>query len=299
MKIFCRRKDSFTARLMMALILLSFMAWFSISCNRSAPDTNEPFIARVDDVYLYPTDIREILPVNVSSADSMEIVDRFINSWVRKQVFLQEARENLSPEQLNFEKQIEEYRNSLIVFSYENELINSQLDTFVTEDQLSEFYEKNKSDFRLRQDIVKADYVKLPLDAPDQNRFRRLFRSNDPEEAGLIEEYCIQNAASYFIDSDSWLIFNDLLREVPLNVSNPSNFLRTNQWVEVSDENFRYFVKILDYQLQGSVSPLAFERENIRSIVLNQRKHELINKMRIQFFQDAVDRGQVEVRKMD
>ncbi|MEE4177136.1 MAG: hypothetical protein V2I46_06455 [Bacteroides sp.] len=270
-----------------------------ISCNRTDSEDGQAFVARVDDAFLYPSDIRQILPANVSSADSMEIVDRFVNSWIRKQVFLQEAKKGLAAEQLDFDRQIEEYRNSLIIFSYENELIREQLDTTVSENQLADFYEKNKDDFRLREDIVKADYVKLPLETPELNRFRRLFRSSDPDEVGLLEEYCIQNAASYFIDTDSWLLLSDLIREVPLRVSNSESFLRSNKWIEINDENFRYFVKILDYQLQGSVSPLAFERENIRSIIINQRKHELINQMRNQFYQDAVDRGHVEIRKID
>lgn len=283
--------------LLVPLFLLYFTGIFLISCNRTDSGREQPFLAKVGDSYLFPSDVRQILPANLSSQDSVEIVDRFLNTWIRKQVFLQEARKNLTADQLNFEKQIEEYRNSLIIFSYENELIRQQLDTTVTDNQLAEFYEKNKADFRLRDDIVKADFVKLPMDSPDLSRFRRLFRSSDPDEAGLLEEYCIQNAASYFIDQDSWLIFRDLLREVPLQVSNAGSYLRSNQFIEVNDNNFRYFVKILDYQLQGSDSPLAFERENIRSIIINQRKHELINQVRNQIYQDAVDRGQVEVRK--
>lgn len=282
----------------LVLFLWLFVAGGLIaSCVRTKPGSSELFVARVNDAYLLPSDIRQILPVNVSPQDSAVIVERFINSWVSKQVFLQEARNKLPSEKQNFERQIEEYRNSLISFSYENELVRERLDTVVSENQLSAYYEKNKADFRLLENIVKADYVKLPLDAPDLNRFRRLFRSTDPDEAGLLEEYCIQNAATYFLDNDSWLIFTDLLREVPLRVTNVEGYLRSNQNVEVYDENFRYFVKILDYQLQGSVSPLAFERENIRNIILNQRKHELINNVRNQIYQDAVDRGQVEIRK--
>lgn len=282
----------------LVLFLWLFVAGGLIaSCVRTKPGSSELFVARVNDAYLLPSDIQQILPVNVSPQDSAVIVERFINSWVSKQVFLQEARNKLPSEKQNFERQIEEYRNSLISFSYENELVRERLDTVVSENQLSAYYEKNKADFRLLENIVKADYVKLPLDAPDLNRFRRLFRSTDPDEAGLLEEYCIQNAATYFLDNDSWLIFTDLLREVPLRVTNVEGYLRSNQNVEVNDENFRYFVKILDYQLQGSVSPLAFERENIRNIILNQRKHELINNVRNQIYQDAVDRGQVEIRK--
>jgi hypothetical protein len=279
-----------------SLLFVFILAGMALaSCKGPAPRSGEQPLARVSDAFLYKSDVKHLVPVNTPPADSAVIVQRFVDTWIKQQVFLQEALQHLATENMNFEKQINEYRNSLIIFSYENQLVKEQLDTAVTEKQLADFYEKNKSDFRLRENIVKANYVKLPLNAPDQNQFRRLFRSNDPDEAGLLEDYCIENAATYFIDTDTWLIFDDLLREVPLQVSNAENYLRTNKNVEMTDENFRYFINILDYKLKGSVSPLAFERENIKSIILNKRKHELINQKRNQFYQDALSGSQVEI----
>lgn len=280
-------------RSMLFVFIVAGMAL--VSCKGPMPQSGEQPVARVNNAFLYKSDVKHLVPANTSPADSAVIIQRFVDTWIKQQVFLQEALQHLAPENMNFEKQINEYRNSLIIFSYENQLVKEQLDTAVTERQLADFYDKNKSDFRLRENIVKANYVKLPLNAPDQNQFRRLFRANDPDEAGLLEDYCIQNAATYFIDTDTWLIFDDLLREVPLQVSNAENYLRSNKIVELTDENFRYFINILDYQLKGSVSPLAFERENIKSIILNRRKHELINQKRNQFYQEALSGSQVEI----
>ncbi len=285
----CRPQANGSLMLVLAAILLL------VSCQKPQPASGELVLARVDNAFLYKSDLRQLVPANTLPADSAIIVERFIDNWVRQQVFLNEALKNLSSEKMNFERQIEEYRNSLIIFSYENQLVKEQLDTVVTEKQLAEYYENNKADFRLRDNIVKVNYVKLPLDAPNIGQFRRLFRSTDPEEAGLLEEYCIQNAATYFIDSETWLIFDELLREVPLQVSNAESYLRSNRMVELSDSYFRYFINFLDYQLVGSVSPLAFERENIKSIILNRRKHELINQKRNQFYQEALSGNQVEI----
>lgn len=277
------------------LMMVSAAGLLLPSCQRPAPRSGEQAVARVNNAFLYKSDLKHLLAVNTSAADSALIVQRYVDTWVRQQVFLNEALRNLSSENMNFDRQIEEYRNSLIIFSYENQLVKQHLDTLVAEKQLAEYYDKNKADFRLKNNIVKVNYVKLPLDAPDMGLFRRLFRSTDPEEAGLLEDYCIQNAATYFIDSDTWLIFDELLREVPLQVSNAESYLRSNRLVELSDNHFRYFINFLDFQLVGSVSPLAFERENIKSIILNRRKHELINQKRNQFYQEAFSGNQVEL----
>jgi len=295
MSLFFKKYKSFRSIFFGLLVLVSAAGLFLTSCKRPVPLSGEQAVARVNNAFLYKSDLKHLLPVNTSPADSALIVQRYVDTWIRQQVFLNEALNNLSSGNMNFDRQIEEYRNSLIIFSFENQLVNQQLDTLVTEKQLAEYYEKNKADFRLRNNIVKVNYVKLPLDTPDLGQFRRMFRSTDPEEAGLLEDYCIQNAATYFIESDSWLIFDELLREVPLQVSNVENYLRSNRLVEISDNHFRYFINFLDYQLVGSVSPLAFERDNIKSIILNRRKHELINQKRSQFYQEALSGSQVEI----
>jgi hypothetical protein len=132
------------------------------------------------------------------------------------------------------------------------------------------------------------------LDAPDQGVLRRLYRSENPDDLDLLEDYCVQHAANYFIESDNWLFFSELLREIPLQVSNPESYLTQNRHVELSDNFYRYFLNIQDYNLKGSVSPLSFERENVRSIILNRRKHAFVNQKRDELFQQALQNGGIE-----
>lgn len=278
-----------------AIHIFAALSLVAISCSRPSPQAGEIPLARVYNSYFYRSDLARMLPAKVNEKDSALLAERIIDTWIKQQVFLHEALQNLPANSQNFERQIQEYKNSLTIFSFETQLVKEQLDTLVTDRQLAEYYEKHKSDFKLRESIVMANYVKLPLDAPELNLFRRLFRSNDPETIGLLEDYCIQNAAAYFINTGTWLIFNDILRDLPLQVPNPETFLRNNKIHEFSDENFRYFLNIIDFQLAGSISPLAFERENIRKIILNRRRHDLINQSRNLFFQKALNNNQVEI----
>lgn len=284
-----------SCRKLVLILIIGLLGVAVSSCNKSSPLQNEKLIARVQNAFLYKSDIRYLVPANSSPADSALIVQRYIDTWVKQQVFLQQALRSLPAEKMNFDKQIEEYRNSLIGFSFEKELIAQELDTLITERQLAQYFEQNKSDFVLRNNIVRVNYVKLPLDAPDLNQFRRYFRSNDPETEGWIEDYCVQNAATFYIDSNAWLIFDDLLRELPLQVSNPANYLSSNKHIELTDGNYRYFVHFIEYQLRGGQSPLEMERENVRSIILNQRKHEFIVQKRNHIYQEALRNNQIEI----
>ena len=264
-------------------------------CRQEEPRAaDDLLLASVYSGRLYASDISGIVPKGSLPEDSVRILKRYVDNWLRQQVFLHHALENMDLANLDFEKKIQDYKNSLIIFTYETQLVKNDLDTLVTEAQISEYYEQHHLDFKLQESIVRVVYVKVPLDAPEQGLLRRLYRSSDPDDGALLEDYCVQHAANYFIESDNWLLFSELLREIPLSVSNPESYLTQNRHVELTDEYYRYFLNIQDYKLKGSVSPLSFERENVRSILLNRRRHAFVNQKREELFQQALQSGSLE-----
>jgi hypothetical protein len=46
---------------------------------------------------------------------------------------------------------------------------------------------------------------------------------------------------------------------------------------------------------KNSISPLAFEKSNIRALIVNQRKLRLIEEMERQAYEDARKKGEAEV----
>ncbi|MFO7999238.1 MAG: hypothetical protein R6U86_09695 [Bacteroidales bacterium] len=276
------------------IVLLVIGLQFVLPGCQQMETGNEDLLAKVYDNRLYLSDIESVVPPGASSNDSAIIVKRYVDNWVRQQVFLHHASANMDLDALDFEKKILDYKNSLLIFAYETQLVQNHMDTLITEEQIREYYEENNNSFRLQENIVKVAYVKVPLDAPEINVLRRLFRSDDPDDLVLLEDYCVQHAASYLTDTDNWLVFSDLLRELPVQADNPEAFLRANRMVEVSDDYYRYFLNIQDYKLKGSVSPLSFERDNVRRILLNRRKHAFVNQQREEMFQNALNDGRLE-----
>ncbi|MFN3557517.1 MAG: hypothetical protein ACK4VN_16275 [Bacteroidales bacterium] len=265
------------------------------SCNFFGVRSGDERIARVGNVYLYRSDLEGIVAPGTSASDSTVIAKRYIDNWIRQQVYLKEALNHVNPNQREFQRKIEDYRTSLIIFSHESDLVRARLDTVITDELLREYYERHSEEFRLRDHIVQVNYIKLPLDAPDINTVRRLVRSSNEEDLQALEEYCINNAATYFLDQDSWFVFNDILRDMPINPSNPETFLRNNSFVERTDEYYRYFLFIRDFRLEGSPSPLTFQSQNIRTIILNHRRQELINQFRQDVYRQAVMNGSFEI----
>jgi hypothetical protein len=265
------------------------------SCQMLSNRRGDERIARVHNKFLYRSDLDGLVPIGTNAADSSAIVQRFIDQWVKNKLLLHEAENKVSKEMVNFQRKVDDYRNSLMIFSFESQLISENLDTLITDDLMLEYYERHKNEFKLRHNIVKVNFVKVPIDAPDINLVRRLIRSEQPDDLVLLEEYCINHAAGYFLDPDSWFLFSDIMREVPVNAADHENYLRSNRYVEISDSFFQYFLFIRDYQLEGTTSPFAYQADNIKAIILNHRKQNLINQYRHDLYMNAVKESKFEV----
>ncbi len=269
------------------LLPISFLLFFSC-------DNDDEIVATAFGENLYMSDLKKIVPEKTSPNDSIYIVQQYAKNWIRQQVFLEHAKNNLSGDQMDFENKVRNYKNSLILYAFENQLLQDKLDTVVESSKINEYYDNHKEEFKLKENIVKVTYVKVPRNAPDKNQIRRLYRSTDPEDLVKLENYCTQHAATYFIDSKSWLQFNEIKREVPIQTSNQENFLRNNQNIEISDDHYRYFLYIHDYKLKGSISPLSSVKGDIKNIILNRRKQEFIKKYRNELYRKAIKSNKIE-----
>jgi hypothetical protein len=279
----------------MPLFLLMLLA----SCNFFEKNEEVPqkAVARVFDTYLYYDELKEIIPSDVSSADSAQIAENYINSWIHQILELKKAEENLIEEQKNFSKQLEDYRRSLIIYSYQRELVNQLLDTIISEEEIETYYENNKQNFELKDNIVKVRYIKLDKKAPDIKKVRKWYISETPQDLLSLESYCYQFAQNFFLDDKVWLLFDDLLKEIPIRTYNKEDFLKQNRTVELEDSLSIYFLNIKGYKIKNSISPLSFEKDNIRNIIVNQRKMDIINKMKQEVYNDAANKSNFEIFK--
>jgi len=252
-------------------------------------------IARVYDQYLYGDELKNLVPKGTKKEDSLALIKKYINSWTNEMLTLHKAEENLSEVQKDVEKQLKDYRNSLITYTYEKELIRQKLDTLVRAGEIESYYARNKNNFELKDNIIKVLYVKVNKKAPNLQKVKLLYRSENPKDKEALAGYCNQYAENFYLDDNQWLLFDDLLKEIPIQATyNKELFLQNNRFIEVSDSSSLYFVNIKGFQIKNSISPLAFEKENIKNIILNKRKLELINKMKDEVYKEAQLNNNVE-----
>ncbi|HTX88546.1 MAG TPA: hypothetical protein VMC08_06115 [Bacteroidales bacterium] len=278
---------------MKKLILLSLVVL--TSCSGFFKKHSERVVAKVFDEPLYESDLSGIVPRGTSSRDSLILVKNYIDSWVRQKLIVHQAEKNLSPEQMDFTQQLENYRNSLIIYEYENALVKQKLDTVVTDEEISSYYDANQKNFLLKDNIVQFQYVKLPLKYRNKERFRKLLLSDDPGDRSLLSDLCGKDAADYFLDDQNWILFNDLLKQIPIKMYNQEEFLKNHREVEYQDSLYTYLVRFRDFRIKDNVSPLNMEAGHIREIILNKRKMDLISKMHEDVYQEALKNNKFTV----
>ena len=236
--------------------ILIFVLFLIAGCNSSDNEIEKIPLAKVHDNYLYDVDIKGLFASNISKEDSVTIAKNFIAEWVKKQLLLKKAELNLTKENSDIEKQIEDYRSSLLIFKYKQELINQKLDTVVTEQEIEEYYNEYSANFVLNHNIVKAVFLKISKEAPEIDKVKRWYKSNDPENLSRLEDYCYQYATKFDDFKNEWIPFNNLLIEIPTNIEDQERYLRYYKNIETEDNLFHYFVHINEYSLKSNVKTL-------------------------------------------
>ena len=271
--------------LLLAVVLLA-------ACRRGGDDS--PVVARVFDHELHRSDLAGVVPSGVSADDSAAIVSAYIEQWVRQTVLLDKAEKNVKDD---FERQLGEYRNSLLIYAYERQIVDQLLDTNVTPAQIREYYDTHRSDFQLKNSIVKAVYVIAPKRSAAVPALRNLVTKRLFSDAEVVdmEQLASRHKLQGYYDADTWIPFYTLQATVPITTYNENLYLRQNNSIVLSDDSLTYFVRILDYKVSDDYSPIDLEKQSIRSIIVNRRKVELLSKMQADLIAEAERGGHVEV----
>ncbi|MEK6780814.1 MAG: peptidyl-prolyl cis-trans isomerase [Bacteroidota bacterium] len=297
-----RKRIVFNQLWAVGIIPLVLITTFFQSCDlirmkkeSSENDLRKP-IARVNSVYLYSDELAGTSTGNISKEDSIARVNAFINSWIRKQLLISEATKKMNINEAEVERKILEYRYSLIGYEFQNYYIKQNLNDSISDEEVEVYYKEHLDNFILKQNIVRGTFIKVPALAPRTNRLKELIFSQKEKDVEELKSYCISFSAVYHLSDSSWIPFDKLVVNSPLNeIPNKIQFLKNYTYYETTDNEFLYFLKIEDYKISDNVSPMAFVIEDIKNIILNKRKVELARKLEEEVYENAAKRKEFEV----
>jgi len=289
------KKDKNIYSILKALVVVILLMTTTIGCDKFEARNTEKPLARVGEVYLYPSDVKDIFPAIIGQNDSLLLLNNFIDKWIKKELLLQKSELNLTEEQKDVTSQLDEYRSSLLIFKYEQSLILQKLDTVITEAEIEEYYNQNPSNFILDKNLVKALFIKLPRNAPNVEQFRRLYSSEKEEDVQQLEGYCYQYATKFDFFDDTWINFTRIQSELPQTIWSPEKSLKWYRRIEQKDSVYNYFVYIRENRVEGETAPIDYVSDNIKSIILNKRKVRFVTDMENDIYNDAMSKGEFSI----
>jgi len=251
--------------------ILFILAVIFVSCKDKQNET----VAEVYGVELKRAELSSLFSGNETKEDSILISKKHINHWVEEQISIYEAKNNKDINALEIALKAENYENTLLVHKDENLYIQINLDTLIRKEQYLEYYNKNKKDFYLNDYLVKVFYLKVSIDAPDINLVDRWYLLRKEDDINSIEEYAKSYGENFYYNIDTWMYFDQLEKEIPLQDINKDAFITRKRSRKIHKNDYYYYINILDYKLKNSSSPIEFEKKNIKVRILNERINEL------------------------
>ena len=158
----------------MRYFFLLSLSLFLISCQYFEEQVEENVVARVGSNYLYETDIENLVGPVTSEEDSMLIVNLYINNWATQKLLMEKARINLSPEKLKaYDELVENYKTDLYTKGYTDIIATQSLNTEISEKEYEKFYNQNKDNFLLNEELILLRYIHVGNDNTSINTLRQ------------------------------------------------------------------------------------------------------------------------------
>lgn len=269
-----------------------------VSCKKEASQADNFAIARVNNSKLYREDIKDLVPVGTSKKDSVIIVKDFIDRWASQKLLFNAAEVNLSDEkQKELINLVDQYKKDLYTKAYIEQLVYKSFDTIVNDQELNEYYEKNKENFKTNSALVKMSYVQIYKSNPKLTALTNKFANSSKENKEAIRNSTIE-FKSYAFNDSIWIDMNQVYEKLPfINIENKEKYLVKGKTIKFADSTDVYLIKTSNFIERNQVSPFQYIKPTLKKVILNNRKIELINKFQKDITTDALKDKKYEIYK--
>lgn len=271
-----------------------------LGCQYFAPEESQKKpLARVNQSYLYLEDIVDLLGPNMTPGDSALLIQNQINKWATQQLLIDQAKINLSLDlQADLEELIQQYRTDLFTESYKGKIVTAQLDSVIEFEEMQNYYELNRDNFKLNEALVRCRYVHLDEQFLAKNEVKEALQRFDSLDRELLTDARLQFKSANLNDS-LWVRQEKLLAQIPPLQGKNLQALKNLKINQFQDSLGLYLLKIEDLRERNDVAPLSYVAPTIRQIILNRRKQELTLKLEKDITKDAIRNKTFEIYDQD
>ena len=240
--------------------------------------------------YLYQSTL-DSLSFGLSSEDSARVVELYLKQWAKDILVYEKAK---GAADKTIEALVEDYRRSLYVHAFEQELVERRMPKQVADSVIEQIYAAHPEKFELRESIAKGVLIVVPNGAPNMKKLRGWLTDLSEENLENIEKFAYNYAVGYELFTDQWRTAQQLLLTMPFEQDELDRLLRSKQQIELQDSLSTYILQVTDKQMAGEPMPIEYARPEIEKAVLSQRRVLFLQKERERLYEDALRHKKIQ-----
>lgn len=273
-------------------VYIFFLLFIGCDFIENKPDQ---VLARLGDEFYYKSDLIEIFPTGLSEEDSVIFVKNRINNWAKEKLLFKKALVNLGvKKQGDLNQLIESYKNELFSYAYQEKIVKSAMDTFISEQSVREYYNINKLNFKLNQEIINARYLKINSENYNLKDVVKRFKRFKQSDKIFLDSISLQFSSYYFNDS-LWINKDVFFNKLPdINDRLKQNIVKNKLFYRLEDSLELYLINIKNYKLKNDIAPFDFIKSTLKQVLLNKKKLEFISKFENEIIEDALQQNEFE-----
>lgn len=269
-------------------VLLSLLVVFG--CKETSGEASKDVIVSVGNESLTQQVLETHIPKGLSEQDSLITAENFIRFWIQEILMYEIAAKNIADKQ-EINRLVENYRQALVIYRYQEQLVQEKLSKTISEKDIEQYYMNNKENFVLDNPIVKGMLLKIPSDAPKINDVRIWYKSTKVKDIESLDKYIVQNAVSYDDFLDHWVDLPTLKEKIPAGGLGKN---ATQRHIELRDSSFYYFIILEDYLAAGDYEPIEYAEPFIKEILINQKKTDFLRGIENDLYNKALKEGKIK-----
>ncbi|WP_156833702.1 peptidyl-prolyl cis-trans isomerase [Christiangramia salexigens] len=277
-------------------IFIGSLCFALTACDYFKKSEDRKVVVRVNESYLYEEDIKALINEDTSPEDSAIIVSNYITRWATQQLLIDRAELNLpESQQKEFNDLVNNYRNELYTNAYTDAVVSRDLDTSLNKEEIQQYYELNKENFILNEDLLKLRYINLAKNSNNLEEIKSKFLRFNEKDQQELTDIALQ-FKNYSMNDSVWVKTKSVYNKIgPLSVEDRPRLLKKSNFMELQDSLNVYLVYVKDVLTRNEQAPLEYASATIREILLNKRKQNLIKDLEKDITKDAIKNNEFEI----
>ena len=268
------------------LLILFLLPLFLLSSCTEVENRGDVLVS----VFTY--DLREadiIADLGEENYANENLKQQYIDSWIKKQLLLAKASKSRADlDEIN--ELVKNYRESLLIQKYKDSYVKKKLDMAVSKKEIEEAYKTISTEYRLQEDVFKAELVIVPIEHSDKLDIINYFKKKNYDEW---KNSVGNNIDFQTQDTSKWLNWAKISQHIPYDLLDEED-LKENEPYFRQSEHQLFFLRTFDYIDKKEIAPLSYMKPKLEAAIIERKKAKLLEEYNAELYKSALKNNNIK-----